>query len=84
MPGCAHILDDFLFVCSSEYDSCLEDLNKFFHVTKVLGIPINHDKTVLPTTTITFVGIEIDSVLMEKKDYQLINLRKLGTSYQVF
>ena len=67
LPGCAHILDDFLFVGPSEYDRCLADLHKFFNLAKVLGIPIKHEKTVLPTTTHTFVGIEIDSILMEKR-----------------
>ena len=55
LPGCAHILDDFLFVGPSEYDRCLANLHKFFHLAKVLGIPIKHEKTVLPTTILLLV-----------------------------
>lgn len=67
IPGCAHILDDFLFVGPSNYDRCLLDLNKFLNMAKDIGIPIKQEKTVLPCTTLNFVGIEIDSILMEKR-----------------
>ena len=67
IPGCAHILDDFLFVGSSGYGRCLVDLHEFLDMAVALGIPIKHENTVLPTTTLTFVGIEIDSVLMETR-----------------
>ena len=67
IPGCAHILDDFLFVGPPDYISCLADFNKFLDMAKVLGVPIKIEKTVLPCTTITFVGIEVDSILMEKR-----------------
>lgn len=67
ISGCAHILDDFLFVGPSNYDQCLMELNKFLTMAKDLGIPIKQEKTVLPCTTLSFVGIEIDSILMEKR-----------------
>ena len=67
IPGCAHILDDFLFVGPPDYNSCLADLNKFLDMAKVLGVPIKSEKTALPCTTIPFVGIEVDSILMEKR-----------------
>lgn len=36
-------------------------------MAKVLGIPIKKEKTVLPCTTLSFVDIEIDSILMGKR-----------------
>ena len=67
LPGCAHILDEFLFVGSSDYDKCLSNLHQFLNLAMGLGVPIKQKKTVLPTTTLTFVGIEIDSQLFEKR-----------------
>ena len=52
-------------------------------LAKVLSIPIKHEKTVLPTTTHTFVGIEIDSILMEKR-LPIDKLQKLELYYQHF
>ena len=47
------------------YDVCLLDLQRCFRIVSALGIPIKHEKTVLPTALITFVRIEINSELME-------------------
>lgn len=84
IPGCAHILDDFLFVGPPNYQKCLADLNKFLDMAKVLGVPIKSEKTVLPCTTISFVGIEVDSVLMEKRlpSDKLEKIRKLLHSFK--
>ena len=55
-------------------------------MAKVLGVPIKSEKkkTVLPCTTITFVGIEVDSILMEKRlpSDKLEKIRKLLKSFQ--
>lgn len=67
IPGLAHVLDDFLLVGPPDYNACLSNLNKFLNMADTLGIPIKHEKTVLPCTTLTFVGIELDSVKMEKR-----------------
>ena len=79
IPGCAHILDDFLFVGPPHYNTCLSHLKKFLTMADALGVPMKPDKTVLPCTTITFVGIELDSVLMEKRlpAEKLIKIRHL-------
>ncbi|XP_053387994.1 uncharacterized protein LOC128551264 [Mercenaria mercenaria] len=64
--SCTHILDDFLFVAPS-YSNCLRDLQKFLQLADEIGLPIKEDKTLLPSTVMSFVGIELDSVRMEKR-----------------
>ena len=58
-----HILDDFLFVNKS-HNSCLFDLQRFESLCENLGVPINKDKTEGPATTLTFAGIELDTIEM--------------------
>lgn len=60
----AHILDDFLFLAEAEY-VCQQHLDAFVSLCQDLGIPLAPEKTVGPSQTITFLGIEIDSVNME-------------------
>jgi hypothetical protein len=64
-PECVHALDDY-FLCGSirlfvlSYNS-----EKIIHMSEDIVIPINVDKTVYPTTTLTFLGHEIDTFTME-------------------
>ena len=61
-----HLLDDFLFV-SSTYDQCQRNLNRFIYLCSQLGIPIAPNKTCGPSTTLTFAGIELDSIRSEAR-----------------
>ncbi|XP_045198533.2 uncharacterized protein LOC123552851 [Mercenaria mercenaria] len=83
LRNCAHILDDFFFV-ETDYNQCLTGLHIFLDWAKYCGIPINPSKTVLPCTTITFVGIELDSVAMEMRlpEDKIIKIRTLLNHYQ--
>ena len=76
---CVHILDDFLFVAPPLSKLCQTDLRKFLQLTKTLGIPIKQEKTVFPTTCITFLGLELDSILMEVRlpIEKLVKIREL-------
>ena len=56
-----HILDDFLFIVHS-HDKCKADLCNFLSMCDFLGVPIAHEKTLGPHTTLQFAGIELDSV----------------------
>lgn len=67
IPGCAHILDDFLFVSGTRYEKAAGCLRSFQVFAKSIGLPIKQSKTILPCTTICFVGIELDSIAMEKR-----------------
>lgn len=66
VSGCAHILDDFFFV-APDYQKALIDLNAFLSLMSELNIPIKSSKTCLPSTVLSFVGIELDSISMEKR-----------------
>ena len=61
-----HLLDDFLFV-SSTHDQCQRNLNRFISLCSQLGVPIAPNKTFGPSTTLTFAGIELDSIRSEAR-----------------
>ena len=84
IPGCAHILDDFLFVGPPDYDVCFSHLKKFLNMANVLGVPIKDEKTVLPCTTLTFVGIELDSEQMEKRlpEDKIVKIKSLLNEFK--
>ena len=55
-----HYLDDY-FIVNSSFCSCNTDMTKMLETCSVLGVPMNSQKIVGPSTVITFLGIEIDS-----------------------
>ncbi|XP_056009591.1 uncharacterized protein LOC130046335 isoform X1 [Ostrea edulis] len=63
--GISHILDDFFFISHAKSSKCKDDLTNFLYLCKKTGIPINMAKTIVPSTTVTIYGIEVDSVAME-------------------
>ncbi|KAK3086988.1 hypothetical protein FSP39_000072 [Pinctada imbricata] len=65
VPGCVHVLDDFLYLGPPRSDLCNKSLNYFLNVCKEIGVPIKAAKTVYPTTCLTFLGLEIDSMAFE-------------------
>lgn len=62
---CVHLLDDFLFLGPPQSSSCYSSLMAFYILAKDIGLPINASKTVYPSTTLTFLGLELDTVLFE-------------------
>lgn len=67
ISGCVHILDDFMFVSPPQYHLCFSSLQTFLGLAEELGVPIKHEKTMLPDTVMSFMGIELDSNLMVKR-----------------
>ena len=61
-----HLLDDFLIV-SFDRQLCQAQLGLFIDLCSYVGIPIATEKTFGPLTTLSFAGIELDSVLMEAR-----------------
>ena len=61
-----HLLDDFLIV-SPFHDLCKQPLDLFLMLCHYLGIFMAPEKTIGPSSTISFAGIELDSVLMEAR-----------------
>ena len=61
-----HLLDDFLIIAKSE-SLCQDQLHSFLELCSYLGIPIAPEKTCGPATTLSFAGIELDSVSFEAR-----------------
>ena len=59
----SHILDDFMAVARSKA-LCHASLEVLLQLCERLRIPINHEKTVWPHTTVELHGIEVDTVAM--------------------
>ena len=65
--GCRGItvyLDDFLIVAPT-YQECLNQMNTLIRLVRKLGFAVAWDKVEGPTTKLTFLGIEIDTLDME-------------------
>ncbi|VDI43964.1 Hypothetical predicted protein [Mytilus galloprovincialis] len=59
-----HYLDDFIFAGHESNNNCELLMDTFMKVCKDLCVPLADNKTVGPTTTLTFLGLEIDTLLM--------------------
>lgn len=60
-----HYLDDFIFIGNPNTDQCLSLMGTFQELCREMGVPLNNDKTVQPTTCLIFLGLEIDTVAMQ-------------------
>ena len=60
-----HYLDDFLLVGPPDVPTCQHNLDIFTQVCKELGIPLATEKLEGPSTSLTFLGIVIDTHRME-------------------
>ena len=60
-----HYLDDFLFLGSPSGQECAASLQTALQVCQRLGVPVAAHKTEGPSTCLTFLGIQIDSVAMQ-------------------
>ena len=56
-----HYLDDFLFGGKAGTSHCNNLLSQFFQLCQELKVPLALNKTILPTTVITFLGLVLDS-----------------------
>jgi hypothetical protein len=60
-----HYLDDFLLAGPAGQPTCSESAETMLSVCERLGIPVALDKLEGPATTITFLGITIDTTLQQ-------------------
>lgn len=76
-----HYLDDFIFIGPSSSDHCYILMNTFLDISNQLGVPINDSKTVWPTTLLTFLGLDIDTVAMTIRipEEKLVKLKNMLT-----
>ena len=70
-------LDDFLIISKSK-QACAEALQTLIQLLRKLGFMIHWGKVVDPTTCITFLGVELDSVAMALRlpDEKLLSLKQ--------
>ena len=59
-----HYLDDFIFAGANGSGNCALLMDAFKHICQELGVPLADNKTVGPTTLLTFLGLLIDTVNM--------------------
>ena len=80
-----HYLDDFLTMAPANSRECYDNVMRARALFNRLGLPLHPDKCVGPTTRLTFLGIELDSITQtarlpqEKFDATLTMLQQLAT-----
>ena len=62
IPLIRHYLDDFIILGPPNSLQCQKSLTTLLRVCQELGVPIASQKTEGPTTSLTFLGIRIDTV----------------------
>ena len=60
-----HYLDDFLLIGPPSSPECQQNLNKFMQICTNLGVPLASEKMEGPATSLTFLGITLDTARME-------------------
>ena len=76
-------MDDLLIMCRPEDKKTEKSLASVLDLCEEIGLPLSHEKTVHPTTKLTFLGIVIDSVSQtlavpqEKRDAVEVELKQL-------
>ena len=63
IPLLRHYLDDFIIIAPPHSTECQQSLDILDKVCESLGVPLAEHKRDGPTTCLTFLGIEIDSVM---------------------
>ena len=64
--ACHHILDDFI-IFEESYERCEAALSLILSFLDYIGVPVEPSKTEGPTQCLTFVGVELDTILMESR-----------------
>ena len=62
-----HYLDDFLLIGPPRSPECQQNLNTFMQLCTNLGVPLAPNKMEGPSTSLTFLGITLDTANMEIK-----------------
>lgn len=57
-----HILDDFFILGPPNSNICQQNLSRFLRFCGHEGIPIKSEKTYSAATTLSYIGLEIDSI----------------------
>ena len=62
MSSLIHYLDDYFLTGPAQSSACATQLHQLLQVCAHLGIPVGMDKVDGPATSLTFLGLELDSV----------------------
>ena len=62
-----HYLDDFLTIGPPNSNSCQRNLDIIKQICDILGVPLALEKVEGPATSLSFLGITLDTVAMEAK-----------------
>ena len=60
-----HALDDFFILSGQNKSVCNQNLTTFLKIRTTVGVPIKEDNTVHAQTTMTFLGIELDTIAID-------------------
>ena len=79
-----HYLDDFITIGAPDSPECFQNMQTMQAICREAGLPLEPEKTVGPTTTLTFLGIEIDSVSLQLclPHDKLVDLKESLTQWQ--
>ncbi len=61
----AHFLDDFITLGAPETTECSTNLSLLVAICNILNLPLAVEKSEGPCTSITFLGIELDTIKLE-------------------
>ena len=81
-----HYLDDFFTAGQADSDTCKRNMQLMTGLCSSINAPIKHEKTEGPSTTLTFLGIQLDSIAMTgsitsaRKEELLRSLRTLANT----
>lgn len=78
-----HYLDDFLTFGHPSSAECQNNLDTIMHTCSSLGVPLAAEKIEGPSTTLTFLGITIDTIKMEVRlpDDKLARIRHIVSDW---
>ena len=60
-----HYIDDFITAGKPQSEECQRNFETMHEVCNETGTPVEQEKSEGPTTKITFLGMELDSLAME-------------------
>ncbi|KAJ8297896.1 hypothetical protein KUTeg_024427 [Tegillarca granosa] len=62
-----HYLDDFFLAGKPNTNQCQQSMQLFSSMCDEIGVPLAHDKTIPPSTVLTYLGLEINTIKMTVK-----------------
>ena len=73
LPYIVHYLDDYLFCGESRTVQCRCILQTFQDLARELGVPLAEEKTEGPCMTLTYLGVELDTIQQYSRLLEKLN-----------